>query len=63
MSEPRVRPLLRQLGAEHPHSGVGSTLQDLTAAIAAKDGGLVEPLAHALAEIVDNVTYARVPER
>lgn len=38
-------------------------LQDLTAAIAAKDGGLVEPLAHALAEIVDNVTYARVPER
>jgi hypothetical protein len=59
VSEPRVEPLLRQLGAEHAHSGAGSTLQDLTAAIAAKDSGLVEPLADALNEIIDNGTYAK----
>ncbi|MEW1866595.1 hypothetical protein AB0420_00090 [Streptomyces caelestis] len=63
MSEPRVRPLLRQLGAEHAHSGAGSTLQELTAAVAAKDSGLVEPLADALDEIIDNGAYAKVLER
>ncbi|MEU4264025.1 hypothetical protein ACYCCF_23255 [Streptomyces argenteolus] len=31
----------------------------LTAAITAKDSGLVEPLAEALNEIIDNGTYAK----
>ncbi|MFE9680925.1 ABC transporter substrate-binding protein [Streptomyces sp. NPDC006285] len=45
------------------HSGAGSTLQGLIAATTKKDSGLVEPLAAALNEIIDNGTYDKVLER
>lgn len=45
------------------YSGAGSTLQGLIAATTKKDGGLVEPLAEALNEIIDNGTYNKVLKR
>ncbi|MFE5398712.1 ABC transporter substrate-binding protein [Streptomyces sp. NPDC056568] len=45
------------------YSGAGSTLQGLIAATTKKDSGLVEPLADALDEIIDNGTYAKVLQR
>ncbi|MGW0337554.1 ABC transporter substrate-binding protein [Streptomyces sp. NPDC003011] len=45
------------------YSGAGSTLQGLIAATTKKDSGLVEPLADALNEIIDNGTYGKVLER
>lgn len=45
------------------YSGAGSTLQGLIAATTKKDGGLVEPLAEALNEIIDNGTYNEVLKR
>ncbi|MER6675268.1 ABC transporter substrate-binding protein [Streptomyces sp. NPDC000983] len=45
------------------YSGAGATLQGLIAATTKKDSGLVEPLAAALDEIVDNGTYAKVLKR
>ncbi|MGI5194229.1 ABC transporter substrate-binding protein [Streptomyces sp. CA-288835] len=45
------------------YSGAGSTLQGLIAATTKKDSGLVEPLAAALDEIIDNGTYAKVLKR
>ncbi|UUN29936.1 ABC transporter substrate-binding protein [Streptomyces sp. FIT100] len=45
------------------YSGAGATLQGLIAATTKKDSGLVEPLAAALNEVIDNGTYAQVLER
>ncbi|MGW5636317.1 ABC transporter substrate-binding protein [Streptomyces sp. NPDC003832] len=45
------------------YSGAGDTLQGLIAATTRKDNGLVEPLAAALDEIVENGTYAKVLKR
>ncbi|WP_033327836.1 ABC transporter substrate-binding protein [Streptomyces yerevanensis] len=45
------------------YSGAGSTLQGLIAATTKKDSGLVEPLAAAIDEIIDNGTYAKVLKR
>ncbi|MFC9291138.1 transporter substrate-binding domain-containing protein, partial [Streptomyces sp. NPDC057052] len=44
-------------------SGAGATLQGLVAATTKKDNGLVEPLAAALDEIIDNGTYAKALKR
>ncbi len=44
-------------------SGAGATLQGLIAATTKKDSGLVEPLADALDEIIENGTYAKALER
>ncbi|MER7494581.1 ABC transporter substrate-binding protein [Streptomyces pharetrae CZA14] len=45
------------------HSGAGAGLQGLIAATTKKDSGLVEPLAAALNEVIENGTYARVLAR
>ncbi|MCX4510776.1 ABC transporter substrate-binding protein [Streptomyces sp. NBC_01619] len=45
------------------YSGAGATLQGLIAATTKKDNGLVEPLAEALNEVIDNGTYAQVLKR
>ncbi|MFI6090761.1 ABC transporter substrate-binding protein [Streptomyces sp. NPDC051218] len=45
------------------YSGAGTTLQGLIAATTKKDSGLVEPLAAALNEIIDNGTYDKVLKR
>ncbi|MCK8678405.1 MULTISPECIES: ABC transporter substrate-binding protein [Streptomyces] len=44
-------------------SGAGDGLQGLIAATTKKDSGLVEPLAAALNEVIDNGTYAKVLQR
>ncbi|GGX59745.1 ABC transporter substrate-binding protein [Streptomyces minutiscleroticus] len=44
-------------------SGAGATLQGLVAATTKKDNGLVDALAAALDEVVDNGTYAKVLKR
>ncbi|QKW10867.1 ABC transporter substrate-binding protein [Streptomyces sp. NA04227] len=44
-------------------SGAGDTLQGLIAATTRKNNGLVEPLADAVNEIIDNGTYAEVLKR
>ncbi|NGO07802.1 ABC transporter substrate-binding protein [Streptomyces sp. HC44] len=45
------------------YSGAGATLQGLIAATTKKNNGLVEPLADAINEIIDNGTYAKVLKR
>ncbi|MFF9910039.1 ABC transporter substrate-binding protein [Streptomyces sp. NPDC013457] len=45
------------------YSGAGATLQGLIAATTKKDSGLVEPLAAALDEVIENGTYAEVLKR
>ncbi|MEU2599558.1 ABC transporter substrate-binding protein [Streptomyces hirsutus] len=45
------------------YSGGGATLQGLIAATTKKDSGLVDALAGAIDEIIDNGTYAEVLER
>ncbi|MEU9996633.1 ABC transporter substrate-binding protein [Streptomyces sp. NPDC050848] len=45
------------------YSGAGASLQGLIAATTKKDSGLVEPLAAALNQIIDNGTYAQVLKR
>ncbi|WP_217197449.1 ABC transporter substrate-binding protein [Streptomyces buecherae] len=45
------------------HSGAGTSLQGLIAATTKKDNGLVEPLAEALNEVIDNGTYGKVLAR
>ncbi|HEY5835616.1 ABC transporter substrate-binding protein [Streptomyces sp.] len=45
------------------YSGAGATLQGLIAATTKKDNGLVEPLADALNEVIENGTYAQVLKR
>ncbi|MFJ3586913.1 ABC transporter substrate-binding protein [Streptomyces sp. NPDC090127] len=45
------------------YSGAGATLQGLIAATTKKDSGLVEPLADALNQIIDNGSYAEVLKR
>ncbi|WP_320773991.1 ABC transporter substrate-binding protein [Streptomyces sp. CRN 30] len=45
------------------YSGAGDTLQGLIAATTKKGSGLVEPLADALDEVIDNGTYAKVLAR
>lgn len=45
------------------YSGAGATLQGLIAATTKKDSGLVEPLADALNEVIENGTYAQVLKR
>ncbi|MEU3959507.1 ABC transporter substrate-binding protein [Streptomyces buecherae] len=45
------------------HSGAGTSLQGLIAATTKKGNGLVEPLAEALNEVIDNGTYGKVLAR
>ncbi|RII09363.1 Cystine-binding periplasmic protein precursor [Streptomyces sp. YIM 130001] len=45
------------------YSGAGSTLQGLIAATTKKNSGLVEPLAEAVEEIIDNGSYAKALKR
>ncbi|GAA4672977.1 ABC transporter substrate-binding protein [Streptomyces youssoufiensis] len=45
------------------HSGAGASLQGLIAATTKKGNGLVEPLAEALNEVIDNGTYGKVLAR
>ncbi|MFF5720721.1 ABC transporter substrate-binding protein [Streptomyces buecherae] len=45
------------------HSGAGTSLQGLIAATTKKGNGLVEPLAEALNEVIENGAYARVLAR
>ncbi|MEU4270718.1 ABC transporter substrate-binding protein [Streptomyces sp. NPDC026092] len=45
------------------YSGAGASLQGLIAATTKKDSGLVEPLADALNQVIENGTYAEVLKR